>query len=167
MRLELNRRKFLKLAGMTALAASATALTGCGGGGNTPSTPDTPKPSEPDKPSEPEKPDYPIIDSDPEETDGVVWIYQQTGAATATLLGFRNAGVIPSGNVILPSVINELEITQIGTTAFRGQAWTSVEIPETVQVIGEGAFLNCSSLASVSLYNGLKASRRMLSSTLL
>ena len=161
MRLELNRRKFLQLAGVAALGVSAAALTGCGGGGGSskPENPDQPnnpdKPDQPDQPGDVEDPDNEPEKSNPEETDGIVWVYRKTSDTTATLLGVSSSGKIPSGDVVLPSVINELEITKIETSAFKGKTWTSVDIPETVQVIRETAFLGCSSLTSVTLHEGL------------
>ena len=152
MRLELNRRKFLKLTGVLALTASASALTACGGGGgNSPSNSNSTSPN-PSTPSDTSDPDTPPETSSPEETNGILWIYRKTSETSATLLGYSTSGKIPSGDVVLPSVINGLEITKIHTSAFKSQTWTGVEIPATVQVIRESAFLGCSSLQRITLH---------------
>ena len=156
MRLELNRRKFLKLTGVLALTASASALTACGGGdGNSPSNSNSTSPN-PSTPSDTSDPDTPPETSSPEETNGILWIYRKTSETSATLLGYSTSGKIPSGDVVLPSVINGLEITKIHTSAFKSQTWTGVEIPATVQVIRESAFLGCSSLQRITLHEGLE-----------
>jgi hypothetical protein len=102
------------------------------------------------------------------------FIYSTNNGAI-TITGYTD----PVGAVTIPSTINSLTVTAIGTQAFYGASnMTSVSIPDTVTDIGENAFslctglssltipgsvatieedafLQCSSLASVSLTNGL------------
>jgi hypothetical protein len=57
--------------------------------------------------------------------------------------------------VTIPSVINGLTVTDIGTNVFDSDEVTSVIIPDTVTSIGAGAFANCTALTNVSLPLGL------------
>lgn len=58
----------------------------------------------------------------------------------------------PSGAVAIPSTINGLPVSSIGTNAFYGcTGLTSVTIPDSVSNIEYGAFANCYSLRSVTI----------------
>ena len=48
------------------------------------------------------------------------------------------------------------DVKEIGFYAFEAQPITSVAIPESVAVIGEGAFIDCASLGSIRLPSALK-----------
>lgn len=65
--------------------------------------------------------------------------------------------------IIIPSVIDGYEVTEIGSGAFQDcTSLTSVTIPDSVTKIGENAFCGCTALSSVTIGNketviGLKA----------
>ena len=66
-----------------------------------------------------------------------------------------------TGEISVPSEINGLPVTAIGTRAFNGRtAFTKVIIPETVQTIGEEAFRGCSALQTVSIGTGVTSIER-------
>lgn len=52
-------------------------------------------------------------------------------------------------SVVIPASIKEYCVTKVGYEAFRGTAITSVEIPDSVTSIGEGAFFGCHNLLSI------------------
>jgi len=53
--------------------------------------------------------------------------------------------------VAIPSVINGLPVTSVGSRAFYGSGLTSVTIPDSVTSIGNEAFSNCANLTSVTI----------------
>ena len=57
----------------------------------------------------------------------------------------------PGGAVIIPSTINNLPVTSIGTEAFAGTLLTSVAIPASVTAIGIWAFHDCSILTAITV----------------
>jgi hypothetical protein len=60
------------------------------------------------------------------------------------------------GAVTIPSTINNLPVTSIGTNAFAScVTLTSVTIPNSVSTIGNYAFNGCTSLVNLTLSNGL------------
>jgi hypothetical protein len=61
----------------------------------------------------------------------------------------------PGGDVTIPSAINFLPVTSLGSGAFYGNtSVTSVTIPGTVTSLGAAAFYNCTSLATVTIADG-------------
>ena len=59
--------------------------------------------------------------------------------------------------VVLPEEIEGCPVTNIGFYAFEAKFdIVSVSIPESVTVISEGAFMDCSSLSDINLPSGLK-----------
>ncbi len=55
-------------------------------------------------------------------------------------------------NVTIPSDINGVSVTSIGSSAFSNcSSLTSINIPDTVTSIGSSAFSNCSSLMSINI----------------
>ncbi|HEV2327570.1 MAG TPA: leucine-rich repeat domain-containing protein [Verrucomicrobiae bacterium] len=62
---------------------------------------------------------------------------------------------VNAGAVIIPSTTNGYPVVNIGDDAFANHGITSVTIPDSVTNIGEATFYDCTSLASVSLGNGL------------
>ena len=59
-------------------------------------------------------------------------------------------------SINIPSKIGGKNVVSIGENAFAGKNITSVVIPEGVETIRESAFLNCTSLTSVTLPSTLK-----------
>ena len=69
-----------------------------------------------------------------------------TNNATITITGYTG----PGGAVTIPSTINGLPVTSIGSGAFTGCSnLTSVVIPNSVTNIGDWAFWSCASLTGV------------------
>ena len=61
-------------------------------------------------------------------------------------------------DVIIPAMINGINVSSIGYAAFRDcSSLTSVTIPDSIQSIGKSAFLYCSSLTSVTIGNGVES----------
>jgi hypothetical protein len=77
--------------------------------------------------------------------------YYQASGGSATITGYKG----PAGAVVIPTNINGLTVTAIGTRAFtRNTSVTSVIIPATVTSIAgdadnDGAFVNCYGLTNV------------------
>ncbi|WP_303867637.1 leucine-rich repeat protein [Acetobacterium wieringae] len=68
-----------------------------------------------------------------------------------TELGVITAYSGPGGNVTVPETVNGIAVTGIGANAFKGQTnVTSVSIPQTVTSIGNGAFMECSNMTSLT-----------------
>lgn len=69
------------------------------------------------------------------------------------------AGQAYSGALILPSTVSNngtsYSVTYIASSAFTNSTVTSINIPNTVTEIADGAFQNCSTLTSVVLPNAL------------
>ena len=78
--------------------------------------------------------------------------FTNNGDGTCTITGYIGSG----GAVTIPSTIDGLTVTSIGSQAFEGSADspTSVTIPNSVTSIGEGAFEGCP-LTSVSIPNSV------------
>lgn len=79
-------------------------------------------------------------------------------AATNTFYFDETTGTITKYNesdtvVVIPSKINGVTVTTIGTDAFLGLNITSVTIPDSVTEIGANAFAGCTNLTSVT-YGG-------------
>lgn len=79
-------------------------------------------------------------------------------AATNTFFFDETTGTITKYNgtdtvVVIPSKINGVTVTTIGTDAFLGLNITSVTIPASVTEIGSNAFAGCTNLTSVN-YEG-------------
>ncbi len=67
---------------------------------------------------------------------------------TLTITGYTG----PGGAVAIPSTINGLPVTSIGTNAFNAnKSVTDVTIPNSVTSIDDQAFYNCTSLTSVTI----------------
>ncbi len=63
-----------------------------------------------------------------------------------------------NGNIEIPSIINNVLITSIGSSAFKGcGSLASITIPNTVTNIDSSAFENCSYLQSITLPSNLVA----------
>ncbi len=77
----------------------------------------------------------------------------ETEGSTATVIGIATTNVKEDIKIPEKIKINNVEytVTAIAAEAFDGEAITSVIVPKTVVSIGEKAFFNCASLASVTL----------------
>ena len=64
-----------------------------------------------------------------------------------TITGYTGSG----GYVIVPEQISGLEVTAIGYKAFTGTDVTGVMLPETVRIVEQEAFHDCTSLGSIML----------------
>ena len=70
---------------------------------------------------------------------------------SVTITGYKGN----EGDVVIPGEIEGKKVTEIGYYAFWYSTLTSVEIPDSVTVIGDGAFCKCSSLYSVKIPSGV------------
>jgi hypothetical protein len=70
-----------------------------------------------------------------------------TNSGTITITKYEGIG----GSVSIPSRINGLPVTTIGTNAFLGCNLTNITIPSSVTSIGKWAFANCTNLTSVMI----------------
>ena len=76
----------------------------------------------------------------------------KTSHGAITITKYTGTG----GAVTIPSTINNLPVTAIGTNAFASCATvTSVTIPNTVTNIGDYAFYSCTSLTSAPIPNSV------------
>ena len=85
---------------------------------------------------------------------GIKWTYTIQSDGTVSLGAGPNLAVSSDmcGALAIPSSINELLVTSIGSCAFYDcRGLTSVTIPSSVVNIGEAAFSYCSGLTSVSI----------------
>jgi hypothetical protein len=76
-----------------------------------------------------------------------------TNNGTITITGYAGT----NNDVVIPSTIDGLPVTSIGTNAFLNAYYTvtSVTIPDSVTSIGDGAFADCSSLTSITIPNSV------------
>ena len=56
----------------------------------------------------------------------------------------------------IPSTINGINITAVGSSAFANTTITSIELPSSLITIGSNAFKNCANLTTVSAMNNLE-----------
>ena len=56
-----------------------------------------------------------------------------------------------TGSLSIPAIIDNYPVTKIGASAFSSRKLSSITVPDTVTVIGEYAFFNCSSLTQITL----------------
>lgn len=108
------------------LLIAATLLGGCNTGTDTPDSPDVP-----DTPA----PDY---EYQTYNLDGVDYI---------TLTKY----IGESTDVVIPTELDGLAVTEIGKECFADTSVVSVTVPDAIQVIDISAFANCASLTSVTL----------------
>ena len=69
-------------------------------------------------------------------------------------------GIVPEGDVIIPSVVVDSDgtkhkVTNIGEDAFSGCKLTSITIPNSVICIGFSAFEGCRYLTSITIPNSV------------
>ena len=75
-----------------------------------------------------------------------------TAGGTVTITGYTGSG----GTVTIPTTINGMNVTAIGTNAFaNNNSIYSVTIPNITASIGDYAFANCANLGTVTILNTL------------
>jgi hypothetical protein len=74
-----------------------------------------------------------------------------TNNGTITITGYTGT----DANVVIPSTIDGLPVTSIGTNAFYAGSLTSVTIPDSVTSIGVSAFDSCINLTNVTRPNNV------------
>lgn len=85
----------------------------------------------------------PVPDYEVEETEGGCKIIKYNGNAE---------------HLLIPATLNNVEITEIGKSAFKGCTYlSSVKLPNTVEKIDNLAFSDCTSLTSISIPGNVKA----------
>lgn len=86
--------------------------------------------------------------------------YKINNYDTTSVIVAGHEGDDVGGNLIIPSSVTHNGVSyivnNIGSSAFQYCSITSVSIPNSVGVIGDGAFRRCSNLASVSLPESLR-----------
>ena len=55
-----------------------------------------------------------------------------------------------ASTVTVPPTYSEIAVTEIGAEAFMGKSLTTIDLPDSIEVIGARAFKNCSSLKSMN-----------------
>jgi hypothetical protein len=83
--------------------------------------------------------------------DGSIYTYSTNADGSANIVAYAG----PPWVVTIPTNINGLTVTSIGTRAFYYDYITSVTIPNSVTSIGDSAFWGCSSLTSVTIGNSV------------
>lgn len=125
------------------LFAAAFLLAGCGD--NTSSESSTPEPTETaevtetpiERPTDRVRDIEETTDFEYEILDGGVTITKYTGNST---------------DVVIPDEIDGTPVTKVGFLSFEAKFdVVSVTLPETTEVICEGAFMDCSSLVSINI----------------
>jgi hypothetical protein len=83
------------------------------------------------------------------ESDFEITIYTNKSGQRASITGYNGSEM----DVKIPSKINNISVTSIGPSAFTQKNITSVTILRNIHTIGRGAFLRCTSLASIDIPN--------------
>lgn len=94
------------------------------------------------------------------EVNGLSWTYQITSEEnkTASLVYNNRATTISAditSEITIPQSINDYLVTSIGRQAFRRCNLSGIQIPSSVEIIGELAFSSCTNLKYVVLSDGL------------
>ena len=99
--------------------------------------------------------DEPYVKPEPVEEVKLDYIKNDGGTYTITGIGDET-----KEDIVIPSKINDIDVTEIGDFAFNGHngmdkqlVIKSVTIPETIKVIGESAFSNCTGIQSIRIPN--------------
>lgn len=103
------------------------------GGGETPEEPEVPV--EPEVPAEPE-----FVTYCPAEGETSIYTWKSYAGDVAYITGFASDYVLPSTDVVLPTMICEDTVTGISSLAFAEKGLTSVVLPEKLKLIQSGAF---------------------------
>lgn len=94
---------------------------------------------------------YPYYVREEEPPTNLEFAYDENGNI---VIGEQSAKLGEDGNtnVVIPSKVNDVPVTEIAANAFIGNAnITSVTIPDTVTKIGANAFSNCTNLKSIQI----------------
>ena len=69
-----------------------------------------------------------------------------------TLNGLRIVGVSTAKkNIVIPETVNGLTVREVGPSAFENQTMLeSIDLPDTIEIIGARAFAGCKNLSSMS-----------------
>lgn len=78
-----------------------------------------------------------------------------TNATSATIDGLREDVISLEVELEVPSSIDGKPVTSIGRQAFADAALTAITIPNSVTNIGNGAFYNCTRLATIGWGHGV------------
>jgi hypothetical protein len=70
---------------------------------------------------------------------------------TVTITGYTGT----DATVVIPSTIDGLPVTSLGTSSFFGASLTSVTIPNSVKNIGDSAFSGCNRLGNITIPNSV------------
>lgn len=167
MKLEMDRRNFLKTAGGVTLAVSASLLTGCGGSdggatapggssnsgsGNGGGTSGGGSTENPGSGSE--------TGSGSQTSDKVIWVIHSYGDGTAYLIDYDKNGKRPSGDIVIPDHDDDgntvIRISDFALTGYNGTnsaipEVTSVTIPASIKEIAQYAFATAENLKAVSI----------------
>jgi hypothetical protein len=82
--------------------------------------------------------------------------FEFTLARDGTHYILSGIGTVTDEDIVIPSTYNGLPVMEIGNSAFSEyQFIRSVTFPITLELIGPGAFSNCSSLASIEIPEGV------------
>ena len=74
-------------------------------------------------------------------------------SGSATITGFTSKTY--TGSLVIPSILGGAPVTAIGTNAFKDYTGlTSINIPASITDINAGAFINCTSLETVTFASG-------------
>lgn len=146
---EMNRRKFLKLAGTAAFAVSAAGLlAGCEDEPVSSSSRPTSSSSRPASSSS--KPTSSSSSSQPESNLKIIWKYK-TNDTGVTITGYDTSGAIPTGNVTIPSTWAQYPVTAVSGNM--GGKITKLTIPGSVKKVDR---MGSSNLQEVVLQNGVE-----------
>ena len=87
------------------------------------------------------------------QTDGLAYELSRDGKYYIC----KGIGTATDTDIIIASKVNGIPVTDISSGAFSNSIITSVIIPDSVTVIGDGAFFDCPSLTSVTLGNSVES----------
>ena len=89
-------------------------------------------------------------------SNGLIYTKGQKKVGTQTLKYIIISGYCgQSGDVVIPDLIEELTVIEIGQSAFCGSDISSVNLPVTLETIGEYAFSECENLKTVKMFSNL------------
>jgi hypothetical protein len=96
-----------------------------------------------------------VVFADTEVVDGIEWTYTISNGEATLGVGSNYTTAVPSstsGDIAIPSILGGRPVTRIGNFAFNNcSSLASVEIPESVTAICEAAFYRCLNLKSMTI----------------